>query len=76
MLLETAQLLLIEDQCDLKKRLVVLQCVGEAVELVLGCSSCAWGEPGREAAPWALPCLALPASNHAPRRPGSHRGGQ
>ena len=28
MLWETAQLLLIEDQCDLKKGEVVLQCVG------------------------------------------------
>ena len=28
MLWETAQLLLIEDQCDLEKGVVVLQCVG------------------------------------------------
>ena len=42
--------------------------LGEAVELVLGCSSCAWDEPGREAAPWALPCrppTMLPAGRGA-----------
>ena len=73
---KTAQLLLIEDQCDLEKGEVVLQCVGggSGAGALLGCSSCAWDEPGREAAPWALPCrppTMLPAG-----RVGSHRGGQ
>ena len=50
--------------------------LGEAVELVLGCSSCAWDEPGREAAPWALPCLAglQPCSPPAGEPPGRSVG--